>query len=79
MGRVAALGERSRMAGLALAGAVVLPADDPEAVRRAWRGLPDGVDLVILTPAAAAALHRDLDRDPATATGRRRLTTVMPP
>lgn len=75
MGRVAALGERSRVAGLALAGAVVLAADDPEAVRRAWRSLPDGVDLVILTPAAAEAL----DRDPTVSTGRRRLTTVMPP
>lgn len=49
MGRVAALGEGARVAGLALAGAVVLVADDPEAVRRGWRSLPDGVDLVILT------------------------------
>ncbi|MFJ4696215.1 hypothetical protein [Streptomyces sp. NPDC088766] len=79
MGRVAALGERSRVAGLALAGAVVLAADDPEAVRRAWRSLPDGVDLVILTPAAAEALDRDRDLDPTVSTGRRRLTTVMPP
>ncbi|MFH9860418.1 hypothetical protein [Streptomyces sp. NPDC017202] len=77
VGRVAALGERSRVAGLALAGALVLAADDPEAVRRAWRSLPDGVDLVILTPAAAEALGRDLD--PTVSAGRRRLTTVMPP
>ncbi|MFF5187335.1 hypothetical protein ACFY30_26825 [Streptomyces sp. NPDC000345] len=74
MGRVAALGERSRVAGLALAGAVVLVADDPEAVRRGWRSLPDGIDLVILTPAAAETLGHDrvLPAD-------RRLTVVMPP
>ncbi|MFE7761103.1 hypothetical protein [Streptomyces sp. NPDC057438] len=75
MGRVAALGERARVAGLALAGAVVLAADDPEAVRRGWRSLPDGVDLVILTPAAAQALEQDHGL-PA---GSRRLTTVMTP
>ncbi|MFF9060977.1 hypothetical protein ACF09K_20155 [Streptomyces sp. NPDC014882] len=62
MGRVAALGERPRVAGLALAGAVVLAAEDPGAVRRAWRSLPDDVDLVILTPAAAEALAMDQGR-----------------
>ncbi|WP_367325735.1 hypothetical protein [Streptomyces sp. HUAS ZL42] len=75
MGRVAALGERARVAGLALAGAVVLVADGPDDVRRHWRNLPDGVDLVILTPAAAAAL----ESDPAAPGGRRPLTAVMPP
>ncbi|MEV5312455.1 hypothetical protein [Streptomyces sp. NPDC052610] len=75
MGRVAALGERTRVAGLALAGAVVLVADDAEAVRRAWRDLPDGIDLVILTPAAADALGPD----PAAHGVRRPLTAVMPP
>ncbi|MFE9644502.1 hypothetical protein ACFYO0_10335 [Streptomyces sp. NPDC006365] len=75
MGRVAALGERSRVTGLALAGAVVLVADDAETVRRIWRGLPDGIDLVILTPAAAEAL----ESDPATPGGRRPLTAVLPP
>ncbi|QOV44724.1 hypothetical protein [Streptomyces chromofuscus] len=75
MGRVAALGERSRVTGLALAGAVVLVADDVQAVRRVWRSLPDGIDLVILTPAAAEALKSD----PATPGGRRPLTAVMPP
>ncbi|CAL9656894.1 hypothetical protein SUDANB105_06839 [Streptomyces sp. enrichment culture] len=75
MGRVAALGERTRVAGLALAGAVVLVADGTEAVRRAWRDLPDGIDLVILTPAAAKALGPD----PAAPGPRRPLTAVMPP
>ncbi|MFE4050178.1 hypothetical protein [Streptomyces sp. YIM B13518] len=74
MGGVAALGERARVAGLALAGAVVLVADDPDAVRRAWRSLPDGIDLVILTPAAARAL----ESGPATGGARRPLTAVMP-
>ncbi|WP_432193150.1 hypothetical protein [Streptomyces sp. bgisy027] len=75
MGRVAALGERSRVAGLALAGADVLVAEDPSAVLRIWRTLPDGVDLVILTPAAAQAL----DAEPVAPGGRRPLTAVMPP
>ncbi|MCZ4602785.1 hypothetical protein O3S80_03150 [Streptomyces sp. Lzd4kr] len=75
MGRVAALGERSRVAGLVLAGTDVFVADDPEAVLRIWRTLPDGIDLVILTPAAAEALESD-----AAAPGERRpLTAVMPP
>ncbi|MET9848341.1 hypothetical protein ACFZC6_38025 [Streptomyces ossamyceticus] len=63
------------MTGLALAGAVVLVADDAPAVRRVWHSLPDGVDLVILTPAAAEALESDT----ATSGGRRPLTAVMPP
>ncbi|WPP27959.1 hypothetical protein [Streptomyces sp. CL7] len=75
VGRVAAIGEPSRVGGLALAGAVVLVADGPEAVRRAWRDLPEGVDLVILTSAAAEALRSG----PAAPAGRRPLTAVMPP
>lgn len=75
MAGVAALGERARVAGLALAGAVVLVADDPGAVRRAWHSLPDGIDLVILTPAAARAL----ESGSATGDARRPLTAVMPP
>lgn len=74
VGRVAALGERSRVSGLALAGAVVLVADAPEAVRRCWRTLPGDVDLVILTPAAAEALSETGEP-----TGSRPLTAVMPP
>lgn len=55
-GTVAAIGEEVLVAGLGLAGVQVLPAEQPEAVRAAWRQLPDGVALVVLTPAAAAAL-----------------------
>lgn len=56
MGRLAVLGERTRVAGFALAGALVLPAEDETAVRAAWAELPADVEVVILTPAAAAAL-----------------------
>jgi vacuolar-type H+-ATPase subunit F/Vma7 len=55
MGGVAVIGEATLVRGFALAGAVVLAADDPEAVRAAWRGLPEDVSVVILTEAAAAA------------------------
>ncbi|MGC0336058.1 hypothetical protein [Streptomyces sp. SLBN-8D4] len=75
VGRVAALGERSRVAGLALAGAVVLVADAPDVVLRGWRSLPDDVDLVILTAAAAEALGPE----PGERTGGRPLMVVMPP
>jgi vacuolar-type H+-ATPase subunit F/Vma7 len=75
MGRVAAIGEHTRVAGLALAGTVVLVAEDPDTVRRIWRSLPDDVELVILTPAAAEAL--DLDSTPPHS--HRPLTAVMPP
>lgn len=72
MAGVAAIGERTRVAGLALAGVSVLVADDPDAVRRAWRSLPDGVGLVIVTPAAADALG------PARVEADRPLVAVMP-
>ncbi|MGW3938791.1 hypothetical protein [Streptomyces phaeochromogenes] len=75
MGRVAAIGEQTRVAGLALAGTVVLVAEHADAVRRSWRSLPDDVDLVILTPAAAEAL----DLDSAPLRSHRPLIAVMPP
>jgi vacuolar-type H+-ATPase subunit F/Vma7 len=56
MGRVVALGERGRVSGFALAGAHVLVAEDPGSVQSAWNGLGPNVSVVILTPAAAAAL-----------------------
>lgn len=73
MGRAAAIGSEPLVRGFALAGVLVVPAEDPAGVRRAWAGLPDDVELVVLTRAAAAALDRGLD-------GRRdgRLTAVMP-
>jgi vacuolar-type H+-ATPase subunit F/Vma7 len=56
VGRIAVLGESTRVDGFALAGALVLVADDAAAVRDAWASLPDDVAVVMLTPAAAAAL-----------------------
>ena len=57
---VAALGARTEVVGFALAGAHVLAADDADAVRAAWRCLPPGVGVVLLTPSAAAALAEEL-------------------
>lgn len=68
MGGVVAIGEPSRLAGLALAGAIVLSAEDSAGIRRAWRSLPEGVDVVILTAWAAEILGPVDDR----------LTVVMP-
>ncbi|WP_225848825.1 V-type ATP synthase subunit F [Streptomyces sp. HPF1205] len=72
-GAVVAIGERTRVSGFALAGVEVLVAERPEAVRQAWDGLPAGVGLVIVTPAAAAALGAPApDRESP-------LVVVMPP
>ncbi|GGS55504.1 hypothetical protein GCM10010206_16710 [Streptomyces cinerochromogenes] len=74
MGTVAAIGSRTDVSGLALAGVEVLVAEEPEDVRRAWRALPDRVALVILTAGAAEALG-----DAVTSPGPSRpLTVVMP-
>lgn len=74
MGTVTAIGARASVGGLALAGVDVLVAEDPDAVRRAWQGLPGTVGLVILTVPAAKALGAMVrDPDPS-----RPLTVVMP-
>jgi vacuolar-type H+-ATPase subunit F/Vma7 len=70
--RIAAVGEDARIAGFALAGALIVPAETPDDVRAAWEALPADVGLVVLTPAAATAMAPDLD-DPGA-----RLTAVMP-
>ncbi|MFF4615557.1 V-type ATP synthase subunit F [Nonomuraea jabiensis] len=70
MATVAVIGETVRVAGFRLAGAVVLPADTPEAARTAWACLGDDVAVVILTPAAAEAVSGK---------ARERMTVVMPP
>ena len=56
MGRIAAIGESVRVQALALAGVLVLPGATPDESRASWRGLPPDVELVILTPEAAAAV-----------------------
>jgi vacuolar-type H+-ATPase subunit F/Vma7 len=60
MPAVAVIGEEAIVGGYCLAGALVVPAEDPEAVRVAWSGLPDGVALVLLTEAAARAVGEAL-------------------
>ncbi|HEU5161038.1 MAG TPA: hypothetical protein VFU43_28835 [Streptosporangiaceae bacterium] len=71
--RLAVLGERVRVEGYALAGAVVLPADDPAGIRAAWAALPGDVAVLVLTPAAARELGEEALRRPGL------LTAVMPP
>ena len=61
VGTVAVIGEEAVVRGFGLAGALVLPAADPAAARAAWSALPADVDVVILTPAAAAALDPDVE------------------
>ncbi|MGI5489693.1 hypothetical protein [Microtetraspora malaysiensis] len=56
MATIAIIGEAVRVAGYGLAGALVLPAENANEVRTAWRGLGPEVAVVILTPAAAASL-----------------------
>ena len=70
MGRVAAIGEAVRVQGLALAGVVVLPGEEPDDVRASWAALPSDIEVVMLTPLAADAVGADR---------LKRLTVVMPP
>jgi vacuolar-type H+-ATPase subunit F/Vma7 len=56
MSRAAAIGEAFRVAGYALAGVEVRPVESPVAALNAWRTLDGDTQLVLLTPAAAAAL-----------------------
>jgi vacuolar-type H+-ATPase subunit F/Vma7 len=56
MGTVAVIGEETAVRGYALAGAIVVPAEDDEAVRAAWAALGSDVEVVVLTARAATAL-----------------------
>jgi len=51
---------------------LVLPAEDDESARAAWRALPADVALVILGPGAAAAV------DPPVGTGTAPIVAVIP-
>ncbi len=57
MGRAAVIGPEHRVAGWALAGVLVCPAETAEAGVEAWTGLPDDVVLVLITADVAAALR----------------------
>jgi vacuolar-type H+-ATPase subunit F/Vma7 len=54
--RIAVVGEPPRVDGWVLAGALVVGATGGDEVRRAWSGLPDDVEVVVVTPAAARLL-----------------------
>lgn len=71
MSGIVAIGESPRVAGFALAGVTVLETD-AGGVEAAWRRLPDDTALVLLTPAAAAALGQRLGER------ARLLWTVLP-
>jgi len=68
---IVAIGEELLLAGYALAGVDVLPAEDAAAARAAWEALPFDTGLVLLTPSAYAEVGRDVR-------GRRVLWAVLP-
>ena len=72
MGPVAVIGEETAVAGYALVGALVVPAEDARAVREAWESLGSDVEVVVLTPRAAQALG------PVRTATMHPLTVVMP-
>lgn len=71
VGRIAVVGEESEIGVYRGTDAMVYAAEDPDAVREAWRSLPDDVDVVIVTAAAATCI----DDVPA---GSSRRTIVLP-
>ena len=73
---IVVLGEAALVEGYALAGARVVAAEDPDAVRHAWSSLPDEV-VFVLTPAAARAVVGDGDELRRPLEGSR-LWVVMP-
>jgi vacuolar-type H+-ATPase subunit F/Vma7 len=75
MGRVVVVGELGRVAGFALAGADVRPAEDEIAVRAAWRAAGERASVVVLTPNAARILASQVDGPP---TPSRPLVVVLP-
>ncbi len=56
MSRIVVIGESPRVDVYELAGALVVPVDDPGQARRAWDSLADDVEVVIVTPAVASAV-----------------------
>jgi vacuolar-type H+-ATPase subunit F/Vma7 len=72
MSTIVAIGEEQRIGGFALAGVSVMAAADEAAARTAWEALDAEVGLVILTPAAAQGLRRELTSAP------RRLWVELP-
>ena len=59
MTRIVVLGEPERVRAFRLAGAQVVEASDPDAVRRAWAARPTDMAVLVLTPTAARVLERE--------------------
>lgn len=64
MSRIVVLGDPIWIGGFSLAGATVIPATDPDAVRAAWGDLPDDTGVLVLTVEAAEALGEALEERP---------------
>jgi vacuolar-type H+-ATPase subunit F/Vma7 len=60
MSRAVAIGDRRRLAGYALAGALAVSADSPQAIEAAWERLGEDATLLVLTPEARAQLEARL-------------------
>lgn len=73
MAKAAVIGEELAVEGYALAGCVLLPADNPDEVISAWQALPPDTVLLILTQRAANCLAGRLAQRPDI------MTAVMPP
>jgi vacuolar-type H+-ATPase subunit F/Vma7 len=58
MTAIVAIGEEALLAGYALVGVAVVPADGERAARAAFATLPVDAGLVLLTPAALDAIGR---------------------
>jgi len=71
MSSIVAIGDRTKLAGYALAGVDLKHATDPDEVREAWLGIGSEVKLVLLTLEARQALADPLDRQDV-------LVTILP-
>jgi vacuolar-type H+-ATPase subunit F/Vma7 len=71
MAKIAIIGEGAKVLGFGMTEAIVLPAEEPEAVLAAWQSLDKDVDIVVLTTRAANTLAGRTSSWP--------LTAVMPP
>jgi len=69
--RAAVIGEAVRTEGFALAGALVLTAEDAGQAHAAWRALPADVAVVVLTARAAGWLGDALPSPPGPGAGPR--------
>jgi vacuolar-type H+-ATPase subunit F/Vma7 len=72
MARAAVIGEATRTGGYAMAGAIVLVAENSDEAQTAWRSLPADIAVLVLTAQAAAWLGE------APQPGRDVLVAVMP-